>query len=439
MKRIISLLLCLCLTLPLFGCQTQQPDCPGTFYYRRTEAAYEGTEGIIAPEIRELSGIQNDLNALLKLYCGGPVTDGLENPLPMDASVTRWELADGELHLCFTESLAQLSGVDLTVAAGCLARTFLPLSGAETLVLTAENSLLHGETALRICESELRLRDSTSDRLLKEFTVYYASPDKRYLIAHQVHVQPVSEEELPLQLLELLRTPPRDSNLRNPLPSGTQILSATIADGLCTVDLSEQFIARRAFTIGGRCLSLLSIVNTLTGLASIERVEFTVEGELLIDYGSLSISGPLVRDERCIGPVRTGLGEQDATAYLCHGSENLLVPIPIRLPQNGTASAEELLIRALLTDSGANGIITHIPADTALNFVTTSDGLCHVDLSAGFVSDPDNLPCAIRVLTASLCALDGVEQVKITVDGAIPDGFDAEMFGTLSPESDWYL
>lgn len=439
MKRALSLLLCLCLTVSLFGCREEQLVSPGNFYYRRAETAYTDTNGVIAPEVRELSGIQNNLDSLLTLYCGGPITEGLDNPLPQDAAVLRWELKDQELHLCFTSALSQLSGIDLTVAAGCLARTFLPLSGAGTLVLTAENSLLNGEASLRFSESELSLRDSTSDRLLKEFTVYYACPDMRYLIGHQVHVQPISKEELPVQLLELLLTPPKGSGLRIPLPSGTRILSAKVTDGLCTVDLSNEFDARRAFTIGGRCLSLLSIVNTLTGLADIERVEFTVEGELLIRYGSLSITEPLVRDERCIGPVRTGLGEQDATVYLCYGNEDLLVPIPVRLPQNGTMTAEELMIRALLSDPGTNGIRSHIPAETVLNFVTTSDGVCHVDFGTGFVSDPENLASAIRVLTASLCTIDGIEQVKITVDGTIPDGFDGEIFGTLSPENDWFL
>lgn len=439
MKRLISLFLCLTLLLPLLGCRQEELLSPGTFYYRRAETAYSGTDGVIAPEQRELNGIQNDLDSLLALYCSGPAAEGLSSPLPPEAEVLDWQLEEQTLHLHFTGALAQLSGVDLTVAAGCLARTFLPLTGAKTLILTADNTLLNGETALRLSETDLSLRDSTSDRLLREFTVYYASSDSRYLIGHQVSVQPITEEELPMQLLELLLTPPEGTDLRSALPVGTRILSVRIANGLCTVDLSREFETKRFNSIGRRCMSLLSIVNTLTGLEDIERVEFTVEGGLLIRYGSLSITEPLTRDERCIGPVRTGLGEQDATAFLCHGSEKLLVPIPIRLPQNGAATAEELLLRALLSDPGTNGIRSLIPQETELNFVTTSGGICHVDVTEEFVSEPDDLAYAIRVITASLCALEGVEQVKITVDGTIPNGFEAEMFGTLSPDSDWYL
>ena len=439
MKRLISLLLCIVLFPALLGCQTEELLFPGTFYYRRTDAFYSGTDGVIAPEQRDLNGIEHDLGAILSLYCNGPASEGLENPLPPGAKILDWQADNEELHLHFTHALSQLSGVDLTVAAGCLARTFLPLSGASTLVLTAENTLLNNESALRISESDLFLRDGTSDRLQKEFTVYYAAPDNRYLIGYQVSVQPTSEGELPMQLLELLLNAPEEVGLHSALPQGTRILSARVADGLCTVDLSAEFETERFFSIGERCMSLLSIVNTLTGLEEVERVEFTVEGGLLIRYGSLSISEPLVRDERCIGPVRTGLGEQDATAYLCHSSENLLIPIPVRLPQNSTMSSEELLLRALLSDPGTNGIRSLIPAGTAPNFVTTYNGTCHVDLSDEFLSDPGNLPYAIRVITASLCALDGIERVKITVDGGIPPGFESNLFGTLSPNSNWFL
>ena len=149
--------------------------------------------------------------------------------------------------------------------------------------------------------------------------------------------------------------------------------------------------------------------RALTGLEEVDRVEFTVEGGLLIRYGSLSISEPLVRDERCIGPVRTGLGEQDATAYLCHSSENLLLPIPVRLPQNSTMSSEELLLRALLSDPGTNGIRSLIPAGTAPNFVTTYNGTCHVDLSDEFLSDPGNLPSQRTALSCGFCPAGEVD------------------------------
>ena len=171
MKRLIALALCLLLC----GCTREAPKDPGIFYYHRSETTYSGTDGVFAPEERELAGLRGDPEALLALYLSGPVTDGLDNPLPAGAALSGWSLEDEVLTLDFNPALAQLSGIDLTIAAGCLARTFLPLTGAKTLVLTAGSALLDGQAAMRLTTADLSLRDDSLDRLMQELTVYYTT------------------------------------------------------------------------------------------------------------------------------------------------------------------------------------------------------------------------------------------------------------------------
>ena len=127
MKR--TLLLLLCLSLLFTGCAKASFTEPGIFYYHRTDTAFRGSEGVVAPETRELAGISDDLKTLLSLYCEGPRDPSLESPLPSDAAVLGHILYNEVLTLRFNDSLSKLSGVELTVAAGCLARTFLPLTG----------------------------------------------------------------------------------------------------------------------------------------------------------------------------------------------------------------------------------------------------------------------------------------------------------------------
>ena len=435
MKRLICLMLCLCLC----GCARTEPRDPGTFYYPRSETGYNGSEGVFASEIRDLSGLRGDPGALLELYCSGPVTDGLVNPLPAGTFLRSWSVEDSVLSLDFDPALGQVSGIDLTIAAGCLARTFLPLTGANTLVLTAGGALLDNQTALRLSSQDLSLRDDSLDRLLQELTVYYTNADRRYLIGQEVRVDPAAQESVPFQLLELLLSPTDSDDLRSALPAGTRILSVTVEDGLCTVELNPAFENRRFYSQTGQQLSLMCMVNTLTALPQIDRVEFMVSGNLLIRYGALSIPEPLVRDERCIGPVRTGLGEQDATVYLANGSEGQLLTVAARLPQAGTMSSAERILRYLLTDPGSNGISSCISPGTTLNSVTVTDSVCTVDLSPEYLNDPEKLAVSGRVIAASLCALDGIKEVTILVDGIVPEGFDSDLFGPLCPNSDWFL
>ena len=436
MKRLIAYLLCILL---LVGCATPQLRSPGTFYYPSADTTYHGSNGVIASEQRELFGIHDDLDALLALYLEGPLAPGLIAPLPPDTQLLKYTLFESVLTLRFNQSLAELSGIELTVAAGCLARTFLPLTGAKQLILTADGALLNGNTALNVALEDLYLRDDSPDRLHAAFTVYYASADRRYLIGQDVSILVSAPEELPLHLLELLLTPPKDSGLRSALPAGTRFQSVTIENGLCTVDVSSEFDNRRYFSMSAQCMSLMSVVNTLTALEEIDRVEFTVDGDLLIRYGTMTITEPLVRDERCIGPVRTALGEQEATIYLAFGSEGQLVPIPARIHPSTSTTLPELVLQALLQDLGTNGIRSCIPTGTAVNSITIDDGTCYLDLSSAYLSTPELLPCSNRVIAATLCELDGIERVQILVNGGIPQGFSEDFFGILVPEEDWFL
>lgn len=439
MKRALTFLLCLALALTAWGCTDREQASPDLFYYPRAETAFRGSDGVLAPEERDLKDIGTDLGAVLELYCAGPISPELDDPLPPGAVVEEYSLENGVLTLRFSPELAQLSGVELTVAVGCLARTFLERTGAQTLVLTAGGALLNGDTALHLTLEDLGLRDTSPDRLHKNLTVYYAAADRRYLIGQEVTLHLSSPEELPRQLLELLLTPPAGSGLRSALPENTRILSASVDDGLCTVELSTEFDSRRFYALPAQRLSLMSVVNTLTALEEIDRVEFVIDGNLLIRYGTLSITEPLVRDERCIGPVRTGLGEQDGTVYLVHGDEGRLFPVPVRLRRSASVSRAELVMQQLLQDPGVNGLRTCISPGTRLNSVSVSDGVCRVDLSPELLAEPEQLSAACRVIAASLCQLEEVEEVCILVDGAVPAGFDSAWFGPLCPNEDWFL
>ena len=438
MKRLTAIFLIVTLAAGLFGCQTRELRSPTSFYYCRTAPLFAGTDSVICPEQRELAGIEDDLDAILSLYFQGPESRELENLIPADCPVPVWEQNGDTLYLHFTQKLADLSSVELTLAAACLTRTFLALTGCQTLILTADGKRLNGETSMVLTLEDLTLQDDSMDRLRGEHTVYYADPNQRYLIGQSISIDLTNREELPGLLLEQMCTPPPDTELRSLIPADTQIRSVTLKDGLCSIDLSQEFVSNRFYSHTGQLLSLAGIVNTLCNVSGIDRVEFSVEGDLLVRYGSLSITGALLPDWRCLGPVRTGLGELEATIYLAHGQQTGLFPVPVRLQQTAGLSPEALMMRLLLEDSGMNGLQTRIPAGTRLNSIRLEKRICHVDLSAEFLKEADPT-WAVRVITASLCTLENVSAVRITVNGAVPEGFNPRLFGVLTPNDAWFL
>lgn len=82
-----------------------------------------------------------------------------------------------------------------------------------------------------------------------------------------------------------------------PLPLGTKLLGVTVADGLATVDLGQQLVSGFRGGSDNEGVVVFSVVNTLTSLPTVERVQILVEGKPVSTIGGhLDTSAPLRYD-----------------------------------------------------------------------------------------------------------------------------------------------
>lgn len=438
MKKLISLLLSAVMVVSLCACGQSQPEQSGKFYYRRIQPAYGSADGMISPEIRTFSAVGNDLSEVLESYFSGPESRGLESPFPRNTRVNSWEMQEGTLLLTLNEPFAALSGVDLTVACSCIARTFLEILPIEEVTISVANKLLNGHEQISLRTDNMSFLDDGLDQLRTTYKVYYADHHLRYLIGIDTAVSLADQEDVIRFLIQNLMTIPYNSELFAPIPHGTKLLDVSVKGGLCTLNFSSEFESNAWQKPETRRLTLLSIVNTLTQLNGIDQVEFCIEGNLLVQYGSLNISAPFVREERAIGPVRTGVNEFDATLYVSNGSAEYLTGIPTKIRQTAGIQQEELILKALLRCPSINGFYTTIPAATTINSISTDRGICYIDLSKDFLMNPDTLELSVHAIVASVCMVKGIHGVQISVNGKVPSGFDSELFDVLSPEVDWF-
>lgn len=439
MKKILALLLCAALMLPLFGCGGQELVSPGNFYYCRSDIAYGEENGLIAAEQRELAGISDDLDLLLEAYFSGPESGDLESPFPRDARVLSWQIEDETLVMTMNDSFGAMSGVELSVACACITRTFLELAPVTAVRFQVSDGLLNGEKSITMSKENVKLYDDGLAQSRVELTVYYTDRQRRYLIAEELSVSLATEDDVVACLIDALLTPPENATLYSALPADTRLLDYSIDDGTCTINFSAEFERTAWSRVEAQRLTLLAVVNTLTQLEEIQQVEFCTEGNLLVQYQGLSISGPFLRDESAIGPVRTGMNEFDATIYLSNGTEPYLAAVPIRVRQSSGISQAELVVQALLDYEGLNGFFSTIPEGTKLNDIQLRNGICYVDLSGEFLESEEHLLRSVHSIVASVCALEDVYSAQITVDGQKPLGEYADLFLVLSPLSDWFL
>ena len=439
MKKFTCLLLCAALLLSLAGCSAPSDSVTVRFYYRRAVTEFGTTDGIISAEQRQLPDAGSDTDSLLQLYFNGPQEDGLTSPFPRSSAVLDWEIVDKTMVLTMNEDFGVLTDVELSIACACICKTLTELLPVTHVQIQLKNGLLGGKKHLLLSESDVSLYDNGLDQSRTEFTVYYTDSQRRYLIAEEIYVNLATESDVIAYLMDAMMSPPENSGLFSTLPRRTELLDYSIDDGICTINFSTEFERNAWDRCEAQLLTLLSVVNTLTQLEEIQQVEFASGGNLLVSYMNLTISEPFEFDENAIGPVRTGMNEFDATLYLSNGSEDALFPVPTRLRQTSGFSQAELVVQRLLDYVPANSLYSQIPEDTVLNGVTVRNGTCLVDLSGEFLRSEEHLIRSVRSIVASVCSLNGINSVQITVDGQTPDGNYAYLFGILSPQAHWFL
>ena len=159
MKEIMSLLLCMLTLFSIAGCKkTESYTNPVTFYYLGNDLSYDAQASAIQGETREGAGMVT-LENMLTLYLQGPESEELSSPFPAGLVLISAVQEADTLHLTFSRQLGNLSGLNLTVACCCIARTCLDLTDAVNITIQAQDSLLGGERSLTFHAENMLLLD----------------------------------------------------------------------------------------------------------------------------------------------------------------------------------------------------------------------------------------------------------------------------------------
>ena len=167
MKRMIAFAAVFLVLAGLFGCRQQDPiAAPVSFHYLRVPQIDGGilhgaADSLIAPEVREGAGHQNDYTYLLDIYLLGPLDPQFRSPYPVGTYLADFSMDGKAAAVILTDDLAKLSGIDLSLACCCLTLTVMDMTGAESVTISAEDSLLDGKRSITMDRAALILIDGT--------------------------------------------------------------------------------------------------------------------------------------------------------------------------------------------------------------------------------------------------------------------------------------
>jgi len=131
--------------------------------------------------------------------------------------------------------------------------------------------------------------------------VYYANSNADRVVAEEREIEISKGTPVEKALFEELLKEPKSEGVYNAIPEGTRLLSVSTKDGVCTLDLSKEFVDNNVGGSAGEQMALYSIINTMTELPGIDKVQFLIEGKKEEVYIHAVFDKPFKRDESMIG------------------------------------------------------------------------------------------------------------------------------------------
>jgi len=146
------------------------------------------------------------------------------------------------------------------------------VSGEELGIMTRENLIINAEI------------DPEPTNSTRAITIFFADAKGEKLVKEEIRVNVNINENLEKYIMEALIAGPTEEGHVRTVPAETKIRDIKSADGICYVDLSEDFVLKHSGSEQEEKLTVYSIVNSLTKLSSIEKVQFLIEGEKRSQY-----------------------------------------------------------------------------------------------------------------------------------------------------------
>lgn len=170
----------------------------------------------------------------------------------------------------------------------------------------------------------------------------------------------------------------------------------------------------------GEILSRAAIVRTLTQIPDVDYISIFVNDQPLIDasgriVGSMKASD-FIED---LGADVNDYEKKTLTLYFSNSAGDKLIEEQREVVYTTSTSMSKLVLEQLIEGPKTEGLFPVLPADTKLLNVTSQEGVCYVNLDAGFMTSPvatiELLP--IYAIVNSLSELPSISKVQIAING----------------------
>lgn len=235
-----------------------------------------------------------------------PKTVGLQPPIPQDIQIKSMVLEKDLLKIDISSHYNDLSAQDQVLLRAALVKTLTEFDFINQVEISIDGEPLVGTDGKPIgpmSQEDIVLEPSNvlTTSNLQTVKLYFSDKNGEKLVMEERTIEVNPNVPVEKYIVEELIKGPQSSDLLPTIPVETTIKDIETKDGICYVDLSNEFKTKHAGGSTGETFTIYSIVNSLTELSNVKKVQFLIEGEKQQEFkGHYDFSGPFERDESLI-------------------------------------------------------------------------------------------------------------------------------------------
>ena len=278
-KKIISLLLLVVMLLTLVsGCGGNKNQKQYVVYYLNSEVTKLVPKKV---DLEQKDG-RTQIEELLEELQTQPEDASLRRTIPKDVKVRGISAMSYQITVDFSKEYYDMKPTEEILTRAAIAKTLLQITDYPYVMFTVESEPLQNSNGTNVGAMNLdsfvenpgeQINSSQKTKL----TLYFSNKKGDMLIPETREVHYSSNISLEKLVMEQLMEGPKVSGLQGTIPTGTKLITITVVDSVCYVNLDEMFLNQNK-EISEQVI-LYSIVDSLTELPSVDKVQISINGD----------------------------------------------------------------------------------------------------------------------------------------------------------------
>ncbi len=240
------------------------------------------------------------INELLK----GPAGADAVSVIPKETELLSVSVENNCAICNFSADIYSSVETDNILIRTSILRTLTSVEGIESVKILVNSGVYidaDGFEVGKMSAEDIVYDTDPEDEQHRYVRLYFADKEAGKLVAEARKVTLSAKESVEMRILKELIKGPEKKILVKTIPEETKILSVETKEGVCFVNLSQEFISRHIGGSNSEMLTVYSIVNSLTQLENVDKVQFLIEGQKTEVYIQMIFNEPFTQNDSITG------------------------------------------------------------------------------------------------------------------------------------------